>query len=1557
MKAFTSLHNRAVSRSEIEAVVAQAKEENNTEVIYRLSKILNAYPDEQHFVINIKDYPAAPTALAGAHHTGDYREALDENGRLKKGWKFSNGQVVKVTPKKALDTPSTEENKENKLYKFIVVTGHNFLGIYSYNDPKIEGFWQTNTTDNGIQIFTAISKGKKITKKKGISLILQKYTEGKDFIFVEYDYASLNKYLLLLEKPILGLSAANDELTFLAAAGIDYFEQAPDDKAQGLGKPIPAADIYQMITDKVISMFKNAKASDYHRPWKDDAFFIPINFESKKPYRGVNRLLLQERIGFAGAFRNPYFLTFNQIKKHGGRLKKGTRGYEVVYYSIRYIVPADKNTGRKAYSSTNAHKVIDFIDKHKLSEDIVTRIPMIRYYNVYNGASIEGIDFQLDKLQIGRAVPDTAPENQAAALIVENYPNPPAIKHEGNQAYYSPSGDYVKMPKKEQFDSINDYYRILFHELTHSTGHDKRLDRGIHLMLEKEDYAKEELVAEFGAVFLSAWAGIMWYTNKNHAVYLKNWNSAIKEAENDNKFLMRAASLAQAATDYILNLNPAGLPAFLSKYEKLNKKAEKPKPEAPKPQSSLYEAFSELLSQIKSTNADIPSNELEDFLYNFGSQHYIEKKNIYTFFYDKVTKPIGSLSAYKKHPLFTKVKNPQPHHAGYTTTKRGTEILNIFIKDFEALKQQYDYNHYSFTKFWNIATEKPKKKATKATEKADNTDKKYKFIAFYNSYGRINGIYSYQNLTINEFYLKNTFDDGIKVYAPLKSLEKIEEAKRIIEEQYIEGKDFICLKFESKKREEYYSLLIHSNEKPKPQAPKATEKFPAAGTTKVFFTSQVDEIVDYVKKNGDNRGYINIDFTDKQTLKLLSQYGWGTYGFINTYDYPESAPKSKTKGVMSLKKIVSTDKLRIQITGVYIDSDYYIATNAISLIWVPRPKNDEYKTGWIFDANFKCKKLGGCKIEDYLINSDRFPIDRIREMQKAPIAYTSQQIDLTTLLDHLYRGYKAIRAINSTQEAIVITLQADKKIQYIDLKILIDLLDALRTNGAQTITFGFENLSGNSPIHISTDTQLQGFVMPRIFDENKVPTVKNCLMIAPLPLTLTEISKPTKGLSAPTDGTLFGSLPIFKTLKEAKKYFKAWAYTHLRGKKVFHKELDKYVVFSSKGIDHVLSSKISLKKMYLIQQAEEMLKNSHLIAFVEDYKKRDNIKGAYRMRTTATFEGEEVKVILTLREGENGVVYYDHKIEEIEESTTPPRKSHANPFCGDSAPTNIPAKTVPNTSANQQINRLAVPTVYVEHLPEETNQQISTSANQNTLDAKMAALQTRNWETFVIANPQLQRFLGDVERKTSESTVITIAGGAGSGKTRFAFQFINALAQNYKVGHASLEEHPDSKLYYDKVQQYIDETALPNIEAPEINNLEQLEALIQRNEVIVIDSFAKLRELDSRFMLDRDLRKKYNGKLFLIIYQLTGDSKMRGGSESEFDGDIILLTHVSADYRENYIYPKKNRYNAIPATQLRYSSYYQQMLDIPQELGTGSQPTEAISLPPAPQTNVYEVIY
>ena len=1423
MEEFIALHNRTVSRSEIERVISIAKEQNNTEVIYRLSRILNAYPTEKRFVINIKDYPATPTALAGAHHTGDYREALDECGRLKKGYKFVSGKIIPPQPSHLSD----------------------------------------------------------------------------------------------------------DELTFLAAAGIDYFEQAPDDEAKGLGKPVPAADIYNMITDKIIKMLKSTKASDYKKTWEDDAFFIPINFDSKKPYRGVNRMLLQERIGLTEAFANPYFLTFKQIKKHKGTLKKGAKGYEVVYYSIRYVVPADKNSGRKAYSSTNAHKVIDFLDKHKLPENIVTRIPMIRYYNVYNGEDITGIDFKLPEVKIGRAVPDTAPENQAAALIVENYPNPPAIKHGGNEAYYKLSEDLVRMPKIEQFDSVNDYYRTLFHELTHSTRHESRLNREkISFRFGDTGYAKEELVAEFGAVFLSAWAGIMWYNNKNHAAYLKGWNSAIKEAENDNKFLMRAASLAQAATDYILNLNPAGLPAFLSKYEKLNKKAEKTKPEA-----------------------------------------------------------------------------------------------------------------------------------QKATEKADNTDKKYKFIAFYNSYGRINGIYSYQNLTINEFYLKNTFDDGIKVYAPLRSLEKIEEAKRIIEEQYIEGKDFICLKFESKKREEYYSLLIHSNENPKPQAPKAKKNTKVAQYTGVktiplsnLYTDEkrfqnrkklneeiVENIVNNFKPTDLDPLVVWYDKKQGKTFVLAGHHRFEALKrlkhknvpvkFAND-DYPTEADAIRyAKEISNANRTLEEPYERAAIYRKYREEGY--SEKEINDKAALEGKNRSYI------LNLSCLNPKGATMSTLVqfsqtqSKADKNEAERVADwigqarrnapeltdahekemfdflMNKEASKRTTTKVKFLEYVRACWNPFEPTAPLNLAR----MKYQSEGEKQYDEEVERYKTLISDLQNNISNLKERFINPANKDFVN----PEAPDYMAVKKIADNKIAEYNTQIQYYQKEL-LKLYSNKQSYLKPTGQIALFGKYPeistdTFKDMKvsELRAFTLSYYLTHLKGKKVAIKNHLKEVIFTTKAGRKIAKGEAMYKeKAAVIERLEELIKNSTYNNW-GSRKTQDspNILGYLNFKSKLTIDGEKrhVRIAISLtrerktelknvevgkkksasfrkatvvnpQDGRNETLSTNipaktvpnksanKQIDKLavsikEKSTTPPRRGRAKSFCGDSAPTNIPAKTMPNTLANRQIDKLAnpimPPTVYVEHLPEETNRQISTSAN--TLDAKMAALQTRNWETFVIANPQLQRFLGDVERKPAESTVITIAGGAGSGKTRFAFQFINALAQNYKVGHASLEEHPDSKLYYDKVQQYIDETALPNIEAPEIKNLDQLEALIQRNEVIVIDSFAKLQELNPRFLLDRDLRKKYDGKLFLLIYQLTGEGKMRGGSKSEFDGDIILLTHVAPDYRENYIYPSKNRYNALPATQLRYSTYFQQMLDIPKELGTGSQPTEAISLPPAPQTNVYEVIY
>mgnify|MGYP001068202929 CR=1 FL=1 len=212
-----------------------------------------------------------------------------------------------------------------------------------------------------------------------------------------------------------------------------------------------------------------------------------------------------------------------------------------------------------------------------------------------------------------------------------------------------------------------------------------------------------------------------------------------------------------------------------------------------------------------------------------------------------------------------------------------------------------------------------------------------------------------------------------------------------------------------------------------------------------------------------------------------------------------------------------------------------------------------------------------------------------------------------------------------------------------------------------------------------------------------------------------------------------------------------------------------------------------------------------------------------------------------------------------------------------------------------------------------------TKANENSLAGLLQKKANAKHEYYIVEDKNISRFLGNIEKKQKESVAITLAGGQGSMKTRLCFQLMNTFAQNYKVGHASIEEHPESALYLDKVHQYCNEKALHNISAPEINSIADVHKLVKENDVIVIDSFSKLQEMQKGCELDKDFRKAYNGKLFIIIYQLTSDGKMRGGSKSQFDGDCIGFIEKKPNYKENYVYWDKNRYNKEP--ELKFNIY------------------------------------
>lgn len=1921
MKEFIALHNRTVSRDEIQTVIALAKEQNNTEVIYRLSKILNDHPDSNRFNINIINYPQETdnqAGLAGTRHSGDYREALDECGRLKKGWHFVDGKVVKTTPK-AQSTPkaskattiskNTQKNNDtNKKYKFIVFIGgfDRIAGIYSYQDIAVNGFYYEKTFDNGIRLYKTIRNFAKSEETK--TLIEEQYTEGKDFVYLKFDGKNKEKYysmleshssptdksapsdlssktytaetfakdldfntlkrsyswisfdpdtraerdikqwgemfyslynslseeakkqgvlekynsafnngynsLLKLEREIIatrsktfstaitggagitekqistnekrmrlqsekselwsqkydklhkilekiaknkpedlyeegdiikstdnnamtklqqklkmlqdrktmlknGVVAAKeyqknkdlsvfkkynideettktivnhidkggkptekdmynwftmpylnrdikevekriaileknqakgtdeilieggkivhngeaqrlqiffdgipskevrealkshafkwapiakawqrtltenakyavnqyliktgilklrtalsaphqeDEIAFLSAAGIDYFPEAPDDETQGLGKPVPAADIYKMVTDKIIGMLKSASPTDYHRAWKDDVFFIPINYASKKPYRGINRLLLQERIGFAGAFRNPYFLTFKQIKKHKGTLKKGAKGYEVIYYSIRYVVPADKNSGRKAFSSTNAQKVLDFLHKYKLSEDIVGRIPMIRYYNVYNGADIENIDFKLDELQIGRAVPDSATENRAAQLIVENYPNPPAIKNEGNQAYYNPASDYIKLPKQEQFDTVNDYYRTLFHELTHSTGHNKRLNRGIHLMLEKDDYAKEELVAEFGAVFLSAWAGIMWYNNKNHAAYLKGWNSAIKESQKDNKFLMRAASLAQQATDYILALDKDGNPAFLKKLQ--GKKASKNTPKTPTDKSAPSDSSSNKNTKKKAPRTTqykgvktIPLTDLYTDEKRFQNRKKLNE--------EIVENIVNNFKPTDLDPLVV-----------WYDEKQGKTFVLAGHHRYEALKR---LGHKTVpVKYANddYPTEAEAIRYAKEISNANRTlEEPYERAAIYRKYrdegysekeinekANIEGKNRSYILNLSCLNPKGSTMSTLVQFSQTQSKADKNEIERIADwigqarrnapeltnahEQ--EMFDFLMNKEASKRTSTKAKFLEYVRACWNPFAPSeplnlARMKYQSEGE------KQYDEEVENLKTQiSTYQGYID-NLKDR---------------FINPSNKDFVNPTAPD--YMAVKKIAD-DKIaeyntkiqyyQSQLMKVYQNKQTYIKPTGQTALFGKYPETDTDRF-----KKMKVSELRTFTMKYYnlYLKGDSATIEK----------YVKEVVFINTAGRKIAYG----EAMYSAKAAVIAHLKTliknstynnwgDRKAS--DGK---DVLGYLNFKSKITIDNKKRHVRISLVVYKDRRTELKNVEVGKNkkvphFAQDPVGTLQDGRNET---LSNESVAKtvPNSTLSAPRHAGI-----LKEALTEKGKLKKGWYFQD-------------YGIIDPKGKYHPLERDYSLEYNLIEKELRDR-------AFQQDEKRK--IKGFEENKKLE----EAIKVFLKELSKENKKHFKNSKAMEVfywafpftlERNSTFYTFEESNPYInknlqeldkyfsddnelferlenyetlrryrlkslGLHISTKISSfidkqgKVIRGDSnkLNQKYG-LSAPEVFVEHSPDPATQFApSITPRNNSLANKMATLQNRTFETFIIAEPQMQAFLGDVERKNTGSTAITITGGAGSGKTRFAFQFINALAQNYKVGHASLEEQPDSKLYFDKVQQYLDQTAQANVEAPEIENMQDLQALIERNDVIVIDSFTKIREWDRNFLLDRDLRKKYNGKLFLIIFQQTVAGNMRGGTTSEFDGDIILYTQVFPDYRENYIYPSKNRYNSTPSEQLRYSVYHQQLLP--------SESTPSDSFPVT--SNTYEVIY
>lgn len=282
-------------------------------------------------------------------------------------------------------------------------------------------------------------------------------------------------------------------------------------------------NLYQQITDRIIADLEAGRVP-WVQPWgsANAGIGMPHNAVSARRYSGINVLTLWHAVVSRG-FSSHAFLTFRQAAALGGSVRRGERGVGIIY-TRRFVPSSERRRADTEGTATSGG------------------IPFLKHFTVF---SVDQCDDLPEHICLP---PPPIPEGlilpQAEELISATGAD---FRIGGPSAYYSPAHDYVAVPRPDDFHEPINWHRTAFHELGHWTGHATRLGRDQTGGFGSKDYGREELVAEMAGAFICAALGIV--PSVRHADYIGSWLQIIRE---DNRAILRAASAASKAADYVL---------------------------------------------------------------------------------------------------------------------------------------------------------------------------------------------------------------------------------------------------------------------------------------------------------------------------------------------------------------------------------------------------------------------------------------------------------------------------------------------------------------------------------------------------------------------------------------------------------------------------------------------------------------------------------------------------------------------------------------------------------------------------------------------------------------------------------------------------------------------------------------------------------------------------------------------------------------------------------------------------------------------------------------------
>lgn len=276
-------------------------------------------------------------------------------------------------------------------------------------------------------------------------------------------------------------------------------------------KQYAVKDAYAEVTARLLAEMEQGKLP-WHKPWQAEAgpmLGCPENGVSGRGYNGINVLTL-----WMGAWCSKRWFSYRQAQGLGGQVRRGEKGSSILFFKM--LETEDRATGE------------------------AKNIPMAKLSAVFNE---EQIDWAEGAPEVGE--PAVYPE---VSLLVEK--SGATFLSGGARAYFNVTEDHIRLPAFDAFESEERYFATALHELVHWTGHESRLGREMAGGPETEAYAFEELVAEMGAAFLCARLGVP-SIDRHAGAYLKYWMAVGRQ---DKRAFARAASLAQKAADYLLEL-------------------------------------------------------------------------------------------------------------------------------------------------------------------------------------------------------------------------------------------------------------------------------------------------------------------------------------------------------------------------------------------------------------------------------------------------------------------------------------------------------------------------------------------------------------------------------------------------------------------------------------------------------------------------------------------------------------------------------------------------------------------------------------------------------------------------------------------------------------------------------------------------------------------------------------------------------------------------------------------------------------------------------------------